>query len=95
MRVDDRRVINGILWWFLTGSSWRDVPEHYGPRTTLYHRFCRWRAPGVWDQLLDAVSKAYDSDIVMIDSSCVRVHSMVPRKKGDLKIRAWDSPAAG
>lgn len=34
-RVDDRRVINGILWRFRTGSSWRDVPERYGPRTPL------------------------------------------------------------
>jgi transposase len=73
-RVDDRRVINGILWRFRTGSSWRDVPERYGPRTTLYNRFTRWRAAGVWDRLLEAVSRAYDGDIVMIDSSCVRVH---------------------
>ncbi len=57
-RVDDRRVINGILWRFRTGSSWRDVPERYGPRTTLYNRFSRWRKAGVWDRLLDAVSKA-------------------------------------
>ena len=33
-RVDDRRVINGILWRFRTGSPWADVPERYGP---LYH----------------------------------------------------------
>jgi len=45
-RVDDRRVINGILWRFRTGSSWRDVPERYGPRTTLYNRFSRWRKSG-------------------------------------------------
>lgn len=38
-RVDDRRVINGILWRFRTGAPWRDVPERYGPRTTLYNRF--------------------------------------------------------
>ena len=67
-RVDDRRVINGILWRFRTGAPWRDVPERYGPRTTLYNRFVRWRAAGVWDRLLDAVSAAYDGDIVMIDS---------------------------
>ena len=73
-RVDDRRVINGILWRFRTGASWRDVPERYGPRTTLYNRFVRWRAAGVWDRLLEAVSAAYDGDLVMIDSSCVRVH---------------------
>jgi transposase len=73
-RVDDRRVINGILRRFRTGSSKRDVPERYGLRTTLYNRFSPWRKAGVWDRLLDAVSKRYDGDIVMIDSSCVRVH---------------------
>ena len=94
-RVDDRRVINGILWRFRTGSSWRDVPERYGPRTTLYNRFSRWRAAGVWDCLLDAVSKRYDGDIVMIDSSCVRVHQHGGNaKKGALPILAWDVLAA-
>jgi len=73
-RVDDRRVINGILWRFRTGSSWRDVPERYRPGTTLYNRFSRWRKAGVWGRLLDAVLKRYDGDIVMIDPSCVRVH---------------------
>ncbi|WP_439645183.1 IS5 family transposase, partial [Aurantimonas manganoxydans] len=83
-RVDDRRVINGILWRFRTGSSWRDVLERYGPRTTLYNRFTRWLTAGVWDRLLAAVSKAYDGDIVMIDSSCVRVHQHgAGAKKGD------------
>ena len=50
-RVDDRRVLNGILWRFRTGAPWRDVPERYGPRTTLYNRFVRWRAAGVWDRV--------------------------------------------
>lgn len=58
-RVDVRRVINRILWRIRTGSSWRDLPERYGPRTTLYDRFSRWRKAGVWDRLLDAVSKRY------------------------------------
>ncbi|MBB6166322.1 transposase [Rhizobium wenxiniae] len=40
--------MNGILWRFRTGSSWRDVPERYGPRTTLYNRFSRWRKAFVW-----------------------------------------------
>ncbi|WP_412842101.1 IS5 family transposase [Brucella pseudintermedia] len=81
-RVDDRRVINGILWQFRTGAPWRDVPERYGPRTTLYNRFVRWQAAGVWDRLLEAVSTAYDGDIVMIDSSCVRVHQHGAAIKG-------------
>ncbi|ENQ14812.1 IS5 family transposase, partial [Brucella suis] len=56
-RVDDRRVLNGILWRFRTGSPWAEVPERYGPPTACYNRFVRWRKAGVWDRLLEAVSK--------------------------------------
>ena len=95
-RVDDRRVLNGILWRFRTGAPWRDVPERYGPRTTLYNRFVRWRAAGVWDRILDGISRAYDGEIVMIDSSCVRVHQHgASGKKGARTMAAWDAPAAG
>ena len=73
-RVDDRRVIDGILWRFRTGSPWADIPERYGPHTTCYNRFVRWRQAGVWDTLLAAVSQAFDGELVMIDSSSIRVH---------------------
>ena len=59
-RVDDRRVLNGILWRFRTGSPWAEIPQRYGPYTTCYNRFVRWRKAGVWDRLLDAVSDAYE-----------------------------------
>ena len=42
-RVDDRRVLNGIFWVLRSGSPWADVPERYGPPTTIYNRFNRWR----------------------------------------------------
>src|SRR3990170_5005510 len=73
-RVDDRRVINGILWRFRTGSPWADIPERYGPSTTCYNRFVRWRKASVWDQIFEAVSAAYDGDLQMVDSSSIRVH---------------------
>ena len=41
-RVDDRRVVNGIFNVLRTGSPWRDLPERYGPYTTVYNRFNRW-----------------------------------------------------
>ena len=97
-RVDDRPVINGILWRFRTGAPWRDIPERYGPRTTLYNRFVRWRAAGVWDRILAAVSEAYDGDIVMIDLSCVRVHqhgAALQRGVPTTGMAAWDAPGAG
>ena len=83
-RVDDRRVLNGILWRFRTGSPWADLPERYGPSTTCYNRFVRWQKASVWARLLEAVSEAYDGDIIMIDSTCVRVHQHAATgKKGD------------
>ena len=95
-RVDDRRVLNGILWRFRTGSPWRDLPERYGPRTTCYNRFVRWRAAGIWDRILEAISAAYDGDIVMIDSSYVRVHQHgAAVKRGLTTMAAWDAPGAG
>jgi transposase len=66
-RVDDRRVLNGILWRFRTGSPWADVPERYGSHTTCYNRFVRWRKAGIWDHLLNEISRGYDGDLVMID----------------------------
>ena len=65
-RVDDRKVINGIYWRLRTGSPWADIPERYGPATTCYNRFVRWRKLGIWDRIFAAVSQAYDGDIQMV-----------------------------
>ncbi len=73
-RRDDRRVWNGIFRVLRSGAPWRDPPGRYGPSTTCYNRFNRWRKAGVWDRLRDAVSQAYDGNVRMIDSSSVRVH---------------------
>ncbi len=73
-RVDDRRVLNGIFWVLRSGAPWRDLPERYGPRTTCYNRFVRWRKAGVWDRLMEAITKAHDGMVQMIDTSNVRVH---------------------
>ena len=54
-RLDDRRVLNGIFWVLRSGAPWRDLPERYGPRTTCYNRFVRWRKAGAWDRLMNAI----------------------------------------
>jgi len=93
-RVDDRRVLNGILWRFRTGSPWAETPERYGPCTTCYNRFVRWRKAGVWGRLPEAVSDAYENNIVMIDSICVGVHQHgATGKKGLETMAARDVPA--
>ena len=57
-RVDDRRVISGILHMLKTGGRWCDCPADYGPSTTVYNRFNRWSARGFWLGLLDALVEA-------------------------------------
>jgi transposase len=82
-RVDDRRVLNGIFWVLRSGAPWRDLREGYGPRTTCYNRFVRWRKAGVWNKLMDAIAAAHDGDIQMIDSTSVRAHQQAAAIKGD------------
>ena len=94
-RADDRLVLNGIYWRLRTGSPWADIPERYGPPTTCYNRFVRWRKVGVWDRIFEAVSKAYDGDLQMIDSSSIRVHQHAANvKRGSAETEeGHDAPA--
>ena len=94
-RVDDRRVLNGIFWVLRSGAFWSDVPERYGPPTTIYNRFNRWRKAGVWDRLMDEIAKLYDGDVQMIDTSIVRVHQHGATAKRGVEIVAWVAPEAG
>ena len=73
-RVDDRRVLNGIFWVLRSGAPWRDLPDNYGPYTTCYDQFVRWRRAGVRDTIMDSLAAAHDAAVQMIDTSVVRVH---------------------
>ena len=84
-RVDDPRVLNGIFWVLRSGAPWADVPERYGPPTTIYNRFNRWRKAGVWDRLMAAVIAAHDGKVQMIDSTSVRVHQQAAAQKNTLE----------
>jgi transposase len=91
---DNRRVLNGIFWVLRTGAPWRDLPERYGPYTTAYNRFNRWRKAGIWDRLMDAVVKASDGKVQMIDSSIVRVHQHASGAKKRVEIVVWGEAEA-
>jgi transposase len=71
-RVNDRRVLNGIFWVLRSGAPWRDLPVCYGPRTTCYNRFVRWRKAGVWDRIMVSLATAHDAAVQTIHTpSCV------------------------
>ena len=82
-RVDDLRVISGIVHVLKSGGRWVDAPAIYGPRKTLYNRFVRWAAKGVWMDIFHALAAAGGPPAeVLIDSSAVKAHRCASGGKG-------------
>ena len=85
-RVDDRRVISGIIHMLRSGARWRDCPLEYGPYTAIYNRFNRWSRQGVWLAMFKAVTGS--SGVIgtaSIDSSHVKAHRSAAGGKGGLQ----------
>ena len=96
-RVDDRRVISGIVYVIRNGLQWKDAPHGYGPHKTLYNRFVRWSRLGVFDRLFNTlVAQAGVPQRLMIDSTHLKAHRTAASlaKKGLLHAVS-DAPAAG
>lgn len=95
-RVDDRRVISGIVHVLKSGGRWVDAPAVYGPRKTLYNRFVRWAAKGVWTAIFHALASADGPPAqVLIDSSAVKAHRCAAGGKGGNSPRPSAVRAAG
>lgn len=93
-RVDDRRVISGIVHLLKSGGRWIDAPPEYGPKKTLYNRYVRWAAKGVWVRLFEALAAAGGPPTqVLIDSSAVKAHRSASGGKGGA--RPGDRPIEG
>ena len=90
-RVDDRRVISGILHVLRNGLMWRDAPACYGPSKTLYNRFVRWSEAGVSARLFTALAtERAESGLVMIDTTHITAHRPAAslQKKGHCSARS-------
>jgi transposase len=95
-RVDDRRVISGIIHVIKSGGRWVDAPAVYGPRKTLYNRFQRWAAKGIWSGIFDALANAGGPPAqLLIDSSAVRAHRSAAGGKRGNSTRPSADRAAG
>jgi len=87
-RVDDRRVISGILHVLKVGCRWCDCPADYGPSTTVYNRFNRWSHRGFWVTLLDAlVDTGAVTKSTSIDSTYVKAQRAAFGAKGGARRR--------
>ena len=73
-RLSLRNVADGIFYVLRTGSPWRDLPERYGPYTTVYNRFNRWAKAGIWVQVFETLAAKSPHSMAFIDSSIIRAH---------------------
>ena len=92
-RVDDRKVVSGIVFVIRNGLRWRDAPSAYGPHKTLYNRFVRWSCMGVFERIFAGLSAEGEPDEVMIDATHLKAHrtaanllkGVLPRRIGRTK----------
>lgn len=74
-RVDDRKVISGIIFVIRNGLRWRDAPVDYGPHKTIYNRFVRWSRLGVFSKIFAALArKGPKPERLMIDATHLKAH---------------------
>ena len=98
-RVDDRRVLSGIIFVNRNGLRWCDAPREYGPAKTLYNRWKRWSDKGIFIQMMEglAVPEAAEHKTIMIDATYLKAHrtaSSLCVKKGGAHARSGGQKAA-
>ena len=79
-RVDDRRVLSGIIFINRNGLRWRDAPKEYGPHKTLYNRWKRWSEKGIFAQIMMGLAAEHSEEkTVMIDATYLKAHRTATR----------------
>lgn len=95
-RVDDRRVPSGIIHVLKSAGRWVDAPPVYGPGKTLYNRFVRWAAKGIWTDIFHALAaNGGPPAAVLIDSSAVKAHRCAGGGKGGSSAKQSVARAGG
>jgi transposase len=98
---DHRTVLNGMLYRHATGCQWRDLPDRYGPWSTVHSRFRRWTREGLWDRILQKLQRELDAAgqidwrLWCIDGSHVRAHRAAAGAGGKPASRRTARPRVG
>ena len=78
--VDEREVVDGLMYILSTGCQWRAVPKDLPPRSTLYDYFDRWNWNGTLDRIhyalyvkcREAAAREASPTAAIIDSQSVK-----------------------
>jgi transposase len=89
-RIDDRAILNGILWVLRTGAPWHDMPNRYPPYQTCHRRFQEWVEQGVFEKVLRALVQDVKERGGLDLTECFIDGSFVIAKKGAL---GWEKPS--
>jgi putative transposase len=92
---DNRLFLEAVLWIARTGAPWRDLPAQLGNWHNTHTRFSRWGKTGVWQRIIDAVSKDADLQALFLDSTIVRAHQHAAGAQKNKGHRRSDDRAAG
>lgn len=85
---DNRLMLNAMVWLARSGAAWRDLPERYGPWTSVYSRFRKWIDDGILDNIFRVLSLEAELEDLSIDASIVQAHQhSAGAKKGGLQTK--------
>jgi putative transposase len=84
---DNRKFIDAVLWIARAGSHWRELPPSFGKWNSVFVRYNRWAAKGVWDSIFRALADDPDFEYVMMDATIVRAHQHSAGAKGGITRR--------
>src|SRR5580704_4229978 len=84
-RVDDGRVISGVLHMLRSGARWRDCPAEYGPYTTIYNRFNRWSKQGIWEAIFYKLTGSSRCPLASDLPACLAVFHICGSPPADLR----------
>ncbi|GHB49967.1 IS5 family transposase [Pseudovibrio japonicus] len=89
-RVDDQRVLSGIIFIICNGLRWRDAPQEYGPHKTLNDRFARWSHKGIFEKIFGELARTTgpEADVLMIDATHLKAHRTASSLKKGVATRA-------
>lgn len=71
--ANNRLFVNAVLYVLKTGIPWEDLPARFGKPNTVWKRFDRWCASGVWERIAQALASP-DLEEVQLDSTTIKAH---------------------